>query len=244
MKTNDIIVAAFPKSGVSYLGYLLVAARAHYNRMDIRPNFFNIDWLLIDDSKMRNIPHAEIWKDGMGDFIKTHQTRDKAGAAPSAIVLIREPFATLRSYYHFRRQFAGERVTPQAFLTGPHGISAWLGWVASWTSGGASQSLHFVDYDKLMKDTNGQVASIFRALGFEDYEDGFSVQEAVDWATLDNMRLLESQFSANNPVYQNFNLEFIRPGTERAVDGFGEELRPVIDRQCKAAYEAVVSKLP
>jgi hypothetical protein len=239
MKSNDIIVAAFPKSGVSYLGYLLTTARLHHNKMTLRPNFFNIDFLLIDESKMQKTEYVNVFNDGLGCFIKTHAVRDKVNA-PSAIVLIREPFATLRSYYHFRRQFAGAKDTPRQFLEGPHGISAWLAWMASWTSGNASQSLHFVDYDRLVKDTRRELFEISEGLGAWWELD--SIGEALRWATLDNMRGLEHDFAMHNPVYQKFNLEFIRPGDSREVEGFGEGLRSVVDSRCKGVYDSVLTQ--
>ena len=240
MKTNDIYLAAFPKSGITYLAYLLTAARLHHNKMTLMPNFFNIDWLAIDESKMGKHPYADIWRDGMGNFIKTHA--DSADAV-NTIYLIREPFDTLKSYYFFRKQLNSGQ-TPQQFLDGPQGIKAWLSHIAAWApqAGAASRSLYLVDYDQLVDDPREQLDNILYGLGFE-YSDE-TIENAVRWASLPNMRLLEGHFLRHNPGYKRFNLEFVRPTDKRDVPEFGEQFRAQIDSRCASVYATVKAQLP
>ena len=68
MRTNDILVSAFPKSGITYFGFLLTAARLHHNGMALRPTMYNIDFLLIDMHKMAGQQTGSIWHDGIGDL--------------------------------------------------------------------------------------------------------------------------------------------------------------------------------
>lgn len=245
LNTNDIVVASYPKAGVSYLGWLLTAARAHANKLPIRPTFFNIDWLLIDDAQMGDRPRPVIWQDGMGDFIKTHA---EGGAVPNAknvIYLLRNPYDTIKSYYHFLRQCGNAKalaMTPRQFVDSPFGVSGWTQHVNSWVwGGGVSRSVYVVQYEKLVAKPHIELDRLLGILGFVlEIE---AIEEAIDHSDLNGMRGNEQLFAANNPAYAKFNLEFVRKTDSREVDGF-DPLRPYIESATSKAYEAVRSKLP
>ena len=240
MKTNDITFASFPKAGVSYLGYLLATARAYHNNLDIRPNFFNIDWLLVDQAQWGTTPRADIWHDGMGDFIKTHDANP--GGRRNVIYMLRHPFDTLRSYYHFTNK-QGSTLTPQQFLDSEkYGINTWLRHLTSWVVGqSAGQPVYVVQYENVLKDPEAELWDLFDAMGFQYSEE--DIDAAVAHASLDNMRRLERTYLASNPSYQRFNLEFVRPGDEREVSGF-EAFRGYVEQRTNQAYKAIVAKLP
>lgn len=219
MRTNDITITAYPKSGITYLGFLLTAARAKANGLKILPTFFNIDWLLIDSHKMAGREYAHIWNDGMGDFIKTHGVWLDV---PSVVYLLRNPYDTLRSYFHFERQ-QGKKLSIEQFLEAQ--IPQWLGHVKSWLidNRSVSQSIFLVEYEKLNAET---VQELARQLGFEWTITDYSAE---------TMRGAERSFATYNPVYRRFQLEFVRPGKTREVEGF-EEYRTLIESRCAEVY--------
>jgi hypothetical protein len=233
MKTNDIHLCAYPKSGVTYLSFLLAAARLRYNNMAMTPTFFNIDYLVIDTHKMQGRALGDVWRDGSGNFLKTHSPYLPV---PNAIFLLRNPFDTLKSYYFFRKRL-GSADTPEGFLAGPEGISGWLHHLKSWINDNklVSQSLYLVEYERLTAGPAGELRCLLQQLGFEVPED--TIDFAVEAAKIENMRRLEKEFAARNPVYRRFNLEFVREGSSRQIAEFGENLRPFIEGRTGAAYE-------
>lgn len=245
LNTNDIVVASYPKAGVSYLGWLLTAARAHANKLPIRPTFYNIDWLLIDDAQMGDRPRPVIWQDGMGDFIKTHANADAVPQAKNVIYLLRNPYDTLKSYYHFLRQCGNAKaltMTPRQFVDSSFGINAWAQHVNSWIwGGGLSRSTYVVQYEKVVENPGRELTVLFNILGTPLQED--DIEEALNCAGLPEMRWSEQHFAVHNPNYAKHNLEFVRPKDAREVDGF-DPLRPYIESATSKAYEAVRSKLP
>lgn len=243
MKTNDITIASFPKSGVSYFGYLLTTVRAIANGLPIRPNFFNIDWLLIDEGQMKGRDHADLWRDGAGNFIKTHA--DGRGDK-NVIYLLRNPVPTLKSYYYFMQHGYGYKGNPQQFLEDPkHGTAAWLRHLDSWirSSKSPSQSVMVVQYEDLVIDPAGTLNHVFYGLGLMQIDEE-SIDQAVEWSGLRNMRQLEDSFAKRNPAYQQFNLEFVRKGDQREVTGWTAQHDAFIESRCGDAYREVVAKLP
>ena len=233
MKTNDIHVCAFPKSGITHFGFLLVAARLRHNGIALMPTMYNIDFLLIDIHKMTNVSPGSIWRDGLGDLYKTH---GPLLPVPNVVYLLRNPLDTLRSYFHFRRQL-GSRDSAQDFLTGPEGIAAWITHVKSWLldNRNASQSLYVTEYESLQANPRAELRALAEQLGLEFSDD--TLDFAVRAAGIERMRAVEASFVARNPVYARFNLDFVRKNDRRKVDDMTPELVNLINAGAGPVYE-------
>jgi hypothetical protein len=239
MRTNDILVSAFPKSGITYFGFLLVAARLRHNGIALRPTLYNIDFLLIDTHKMAGQQPASIWDDGIGDLYKTH---DRFVKVPNVVYVLRDPVETMRSYFHFRRQL-GTRETVADFLAGPHGIDGWVAHVRSWLidNRAAEQSVFVTLYEYLMARPRDELRALGEQLGL-DFSDE-TLDGAVQTASLEAMRASEARFVARNPVNAQFALEFVRPAERRPVEGFTAELIDSIRARAQPIYEHVKNRL-
>ncbi len=242
MKTNDITVCAFPKSGITYLGFLLTAARLKHNGIDLRPTFYNIDWLLIDSHKMGGLfpPPLPMWRDGIGELYKTHAalTGDLATvrAPPQVIYLLRNPVDTLASYFHFRRQLGMTETLKTWLETGA--IEEWKTHVRSWLidNHNASQSLYLVHYEDLISEPIDQLRQLAHVLGLAFKDE--TLTYAAGMSDIDVMRGNEHAFSARNPVYARFNLEFVRSGEKRRLTEMTPELVELIERKTRDTYDA------
>ena len=239
MKTNDIHVCAFPKSGITFFGFLLVAARLRHNGIALLPTMYNIDFLLIDTHKMAGVASGSIWRDGVGDLYKTH---NPYFAVPNVVYLLREPVATLRSYFHFRRQL-GARETVDEFLAGPEGIAAWVRHVKSWLldNRNASQSVFVTEYERLRGDPARELRALGAQLGLEF--SAATIEFALAAAGIERMRESEAAFVERNPVYAQFELEFVRRGEQRRVDEFTPELIASIRTHAQPYYETARSRV-
>jgi len=233
MKTNDIHICAFPKSGVTYFGFLLTAVRLHHNGIALVPTMYNIDFLMIDIHKMSNVSVASIWRDGIGDLFKTH---NPFFPVPNAVYLLRDPVATLRSYFHFRRQL-GTQESAKEFLLGSEGISAWNNHVKSWLidNRNASQSLFVTEYEKVQAAPKEELRALGQQLGLE-FSDA-SLEHGLSCASLERMRASEAAFTARNPTYARFNLNFVRTEDSRTVEDITAELVNLIKAQTQQVYD-------
>lgn len=239
MRTNDVYVSAFPKSGITYLGFLLVAARLRHDGISLTPTMYNIDFLLIDTHKMQGVTPGSIWRDGVGDFYKTH---NPFLGVPNVVYLLREPVATLRSYFHFRRQL-GSSQTARDFLTGPEGIAAWMQHVKSWLidNRNPSQSIFVTLYEQLQADPGAELRAIGEQLGLTFTEETIAFAKSA--ASIERMRASEAAFTARNPVYAQFDLQFVRKADSRSVADFTPELIELIRAQAQPIYELVKTRL-
>jgi len=239
MNTNDIYVCAFPKSGITFLGFLLAGARLHHNGIPLQPTLYNIDFLLIDTNKMRNTAAAAIWNDGVGNLYKTH---NPFAPLPNVIYLLRNPVDALRSYFYFRRQL-GSPDSAHEFLTGPEGINSWVHHVKSWLLDNrtASQSLFVTEYEALTSDPKGELQALTGQLGLTLSHE--AIEYAVQAAGIQKMREMEAGFMARNPVYAQYNLDFIRKTDRRQVSEMTPELLDLIQAQALPVYESALERL-
>jgi hypothetical protein len=243
MKTNDITVCAFPRSGITYLGFLLAAARLHHNDIDLLPTFYNIDFLLVDTHKWAGIDRVQLsdfpWTDGLGQLFKTHEPRDRLLTYHNmnVIYLLRDPAAALGSYFHYRRQL-GSTDTMEQFLEGPEGIAAWNTHVKSWLidNRNPSQSLYLLEYEALRAHPAEELYALLMSLGLLVSTD--CVDHALNMARIERMRLAEQIFARHNPVYARYHLDFVRPGEQRFCDELTPDLRVRIERLTRETYDA------
>jgi hypothetical protein len=239
MKTNDIYLCAFPKSGITYLSFLLAAARLHHNRIPMVPTMYNIDYLIIDIHKMANLVPGDTWKDGFGNFFKTHNSHS---ALPNVVYMLRKPLDTLKSFYHFRRQL-GNADTVQQFLAGSEGIGPWIKHVRSWLLDNrlASQSIFVTEYETLVANPAAELEALAAQFGVEYSAE--TIAFAVKSAGIENMRRLENSFVKRNPVYKQFALNFVRKTSERTVDGFTPDMVDLVETHAAPVYAAVKARI-
>ena len=226
MRTNDITIAAYPKSGITWLSFMLVIARLRANNINLWPTFYNIDWLVIDSHKMSECDYAQIWHDGMGCFIKTHGINK---GQPNVVYLLRNPYDTLKSYADFQYKIEGQKLSEPYVL---QIASQWNNHVRSWITENrsVSQSLYLLEYEKLNLSA---VAELGCMLGLD-----WKFDESANLAGRGYMRESEEEFARHNPVYARFNLAFVSDG-KREVQGF-EAYRDLIAERCAPVYSAAL----
>lgn len=230
MKANDITICAFPKSGITYLGWLLTSARLLHNGIKLQPTFYNIDWLLQDTHKFKGAETPSIWNDGVGSFYKTHDpSRDL-----NCIYLLRNPIDTLKSYFHFRRA-TGVKETIEQFLN--QQPEAWRRHIEAslLERPDPSRSVIVVRYEDLVRAPAAMLNAIAGNLGF--MFSGETVKQAVLQSSLEEMRAAENHFSQWNPIYRRYELEFVRPQTQREVNEFTPKVIERINRICQLTYQ-------
>jgi hypothetical protein len=239
MKTNDIYLCSFPKSGVTFFSFLFAAARLRFNGIAMKPTMYNIDYLVVDTHKMAGVPTGSVWRDGFGDLYKSH---NPFFAVPNVIYVLRNPIDALRSYHHFRRQL-GATDSALQFLGGPEGAGAWIRHVRSWLLDNrtATQSIFVTQYEDLLADPRGELRALGAQLGIE-FDDA-TIEFAVEAARIERMRADEDAYARRNPVYAQFNLEFVRKGEARAAAEFTPQLIAAVEPHVMPVYEMARARI-
>lgn len=200
-RQDDLFLVEFPKSGVTWLSFLL--ANVHLLESGIRRevNFYNIHDLVPDINQTRFLAPDPLPFPGFR-VIKSHASYNPF--YQKVIYLVRHPLEVMVSYYNFQIQLGayggdfGQFIQDRTF-----GLPAWQDHVRSWFSSPANLSFVYVRYEDLLEDTPGQLERIYQQLGLRPA--GQSISQAMEKSTLSNMLRLEKEYAhGRRPHLQGF----------------------------------------
>ena len=207
---NDLFLVEFPKSGVTWLSFLIANVFLTTNKSRRRATFFNIEDLIPDVHVRRQIPLNLI--DGINfRIIKSH-----AGYTPcykKVFYLIRDPRHVMASYHTFLTGLGWYSGSLDQMLQHPRfGIDAWIAHVDGWlTKTSPSVPLVVIRYEDTVADPASQLISIFDFFGWDI--DKNVIEQAIEKSSLDNMRASEKSLNSRNPMPGAFS--FVRNGVTK-----------------------------
>jgi hypothetical protein len=194
---DDVYIVEFPKSGVTWLGFLLGNIELQLAGSREKITFFNYHKWVVD---VHQLGQSEINRHRglVHTFIKSHSKYNPFYYF--VIYLIRNPFDVMVSYYNFMLDLS-YKGTFEEFVKDPNfGILAWKAHVKSWLYGDVkAQRIHLIKYEDIMNDTHGSLISLYQNLGVELEHD--ILKKAVDCSSFDFMKTSEEIYRKFNPSY-------------------------------------------
>lgn len=194
---DDIYVVEFPKSGVTWLSFLLGNIELKIAGNKEKVTFYNHHKWIVD---IHQLMLSEINRNRGLDrtFIKSHSKYNPFYYF--VIYLMRNPFDVMVSYYNFMLDLS-YKGTFEEFVKDPNlGILAWKAHVNSWIYGDVkAQRIHVIKYEDIMDDTRSSLISLYQNLGVELEND--ILNKAIDSSSLEFMKSSEETYRKFNPSY-------------------------------------------
>jgi estrone sulfotransferase len=183
---GDIAVSSYPKSGNTYVRFLL----ANYLNPDVEITFRNIDDYIPDLHKVG----AGIRDREPPRIFKTHD--DKFFACPRVIYVFRDGRDVLTSYFHYLNgeKWANSYASVAAFLNGPERpIETWVTHIrrALEFERAFPAAIHLVKYEELVTFPARELGEIVRFCNFTLDED--RLRRAADASSFENLRASEKK---------------------------------------------------
>lgn len=236
---EDLYLVEFPKSGVTWLTFLIANVNVLLNGDRRVVTFFNINDFVPDVQVTRyaSLPHSPL--PGYRCF-KSHAPRLQQYR--KVFYLVRDPRHIMVSYWVFLNSIGWWRGTLEQLISHPEfGIAAWVDHVTGWLDGSdATVSFALIRYEDLMADTHGELKRLYGLLGMPVTD--ALLQDAVERSSIERMRELEAEFNARHPALKNF--AFVRrdpPGGARGP--LPDHLRDVIERRAGPLMERLGYRL-
>jgi hypothetical protein len=225
VRSSDIFIVGFPKSGLTWMSFLLAHALLEKRGGD-RVNFRNIDRYVPDLSHLGTgdpLFLARYWRRPAPRAFFTHSPFEPRITAASIIYLLRDPRDVMVSYYHYhRRHMAGFDLSLGEFLRQEtYFPCTWDAHVDSWLRPEREGTrIHVVRYEELRRDTPGLLRGVldFVQAAYADED----VRRAVELADFRRMQDLEKRLPPEVTIHDQREL-FVRKGK---VGGWKEELAP------------------
>ena len=205
LKHDDLFLVEFPKSGITWLSFLLTNIIQQKSDISFNINFFNYTQFIADIHYSR---HINLQKNYLPyRIIKSHSNYNPF--YNHVILLIRNPFSVMLSYYSFLTSLKLINSNFENFLKHKkYGIDNWIFHTKSWLKKNrGGHRLYLIRYEDLKKGTYNSISQLTQMLGWNISNK--IIEKAVTLSSFDEMKKLEKLYADNNPKY---NLKFVRKG--------------------------------
>jgi hypothetical protein len=228
-RPDDVFVATYPRSGTTWMQYLL--------HLLVRPEvgFDHINdacpWVerslavgSITPAALARLPSPRIFK--------THLLPQWLPQQGKFVVIVRDPADVALSYYALHRAYLGFGGTLDDFLArfvaGRVQYGSWWAHVRSWERHAGPDVLH-VRYEALRRDPAGQLRRV--AAFAELPTDDARITAAVEGASLPRMKALEERFDHATSILRERGVQ------PRSFIGRGEGAGPALSPAQRACLE-------
>ena len=236
LRPGDVFIVTFPKSGTSWLGYMIADLVTH------------------GDGTVRTLQGAEVYVPDVNDayfsdgsferpalpgpsFFRVHAPYDRR--LPRVVYIVRDPRDVLVSYFHWKRLMSEDfDATLTEFVAGEHWPTDWGTHVAGWTER-RHPALFVTSYERLKEAPEAVLRQVVDFAGLKCDES--AVRRAVAAADFERMRVAEERTYAAGELPSPFAGErFVRRGI---VGGWRDELDDESLAAIETRYGSVMKRL-
>lgn len=207
--TSDVLLASYPKSGNTWMSFLIANCIICHRQIDRTVNWFNIGEIV--QGMDRNVDLTQSGFLGETDLpriIKTHQINQ--GSYQRAILVVRDPRDVLTSHFHYTKNYNLHDLDFHEFIRSEnYGILNWVKHSKSWMRNGPGFNIYTVKYESLKDNTGVELSKVMKLLGLDVLDE--TISKAVTLSSKDNMRSLEATTRANT-INSEQAYSFVRQG--------------------------------
>lgn len=228
---EDIFLVSFPKSGNTWLRFLIASAIQQRYGLQRRVNFFSIHDIIPDVGLSTKIREQGVFGcSHLPRIIKSH-----SGYNPyyhRVLVLVRDPRDAIVSYYHYLKNYnhraVSDGMTMSQFIRDKnYGPEAWVAHTESWLNvNRAEQIIKFFRYEDLLQDTEKQLYLMLDLMGIE--ADSSTLQAAISACSKENMKQSELRHMSAGWL-KDGQSSFVRQAKANKGSALSDEDRTIIE---------------
>jgi len=208
-KHDDIYIVEFPKSGITWLSFLLSYIELSIANKDDQLTFYNHHKFIADINHIRG---SSINSHFERTYIKSHSTYNPYYYF--VIYLIRNPFDVMVSYYNFMSDHGYQKDFEDFVNDSEYGIKKWVKHVKSWHYKEIkAQRIHFLRYEDMMRAPKELLLDLYANIGFSVSKD--VIDMAIEKSSVDCMSKSEEHYSRYN---KNYSLSFVGGENKRKIE--------------------------
>jgi hypothetical protein len=206
---DDLYVVSFPKSGATWMNFLMANIHLRASGLERRPTFFNITDIIPDIHYSRDIRAGYVLPFPGYRVFKSHDVYNPY--YKKVIYIVRDPRDVMVSYFNFSVGLGAYAGDISSFVRSKDfGIETWCEHLDGWLKRSpASLRIHFIRYEDLIRDAFGTLQKMYALLGH--HLDESLLSESIDASSFKSMKSLEMEYSHGKRV-SSTNLKFMRKG--------------------------------
>jgi len=218
VRYDDIYIVSFPKSGNTWILFILANMMVEKLKLDMEVNLFNIHGFVPDVQAYRDIPID------MGYFPFKRMMKSHSGFHPQynyVLYLIRDPRSVMVSYHKFMTGLGHYEGDISGFLRDERfGVTAWVNHVNGWLANTSPATrFRIIRYEDFKANPEESLDSLGGLLGFR--RTGEELARILRKTSLQQMKELEERTASMTYTRFDKNFRFVREGK---VDGWRSEL--------------------
>ncbi|MFB2918689.1 sulfotransferase domain-containing protein [Aerosakkonema funiforme] len=228
-QAEDVFLVSYPKSGNTWLRFLIAnALKVHY-KIEREVNFFTVHDIIPSLTFSRNLRNeGPFGRTDLPRIIKSH-----SGYNPyyqRVIFMVRDPRDVLISYYHYLKSFGAipnnwtisELIRDRKF-----GTEAWNQHTKGWyVSNKEGQNIQLFYYEEFIKNPQANLDRLMDILGIKMTEE--ELQEAIKLSSKENMRKSEEAHRSTY-VIKTQETRFVRKGEAAGGKSLNEEDKKYVE---------------
>ncbi|MDJ0715936.1 MAG: sulfotransferase domain-containing protein [Prochloraceae cyanobacterium] len=238
-RMEDIFLVSFPKSGNTWLRFLIAnAIKVHYN-IQRQVNFFTIQDIIPDVNFSQNITSPGIFgRSDLPRIIKSHSAYNPY--YNRVILIVRDPRDVLISFYYYtkERNLIPDSWTISEFIRErKYGAQAWLEHTRSWyLTFKNGQTIKIFKYEDFLQEPEATLSSLMNLLGIIMTRK--SLEEAIELSSIENMKQSEIEHLSTY-IIQHQKTPFVRQG--KAIKGkiLSKTDRKFIENETRAIAQKI-----
>lgn len=231
-RSDDIYLVSFPRSGNTWLSFLIANVINEYLNLKMSVNFFNIHFFVPDIHISKDVP-VNLEFSPFRRIIKSHATTTKH--YKHIIFLTRNPQDVMISYFYFLRDLGEYDKDISSFIRDTrYGIQAWVNHTQGWLEQTSpAQRIHMFSYEDFKENTEKELRRLFNLLGYNLEEE--IIKKALEKSNLENMKRLEKETISLSIKKHKF--KFVRKGTTSNRYELSEKDKDFIKQTSETIYK-------
>ena len=207
---EDIFLVSYPKSGNTWVRFLIANALKFHFQIDREVNFFTIRDIIpgVKGKKNNFSPLGPFGIPSIPRIIKSHDSHNPY--YDRVILIVRDPRDVIISSYFYRQNYVGS-IPPETEFSSfirdkKYGVNTWTEHTKSWllNKNNSNQIIKVFWYEEFIRDTKKNLRDLIDLIGIEI--DNTALEQAINFSSKEYMRNSEikhnsTKFSDNCKNY-------------------------------------------
>lgn len=212
-RDDDIFLVSFPRSGNTWVSFMLANIMIEKLGLDVQVNLFNIHGFVPDIHQGQDIPeHTGFFP--FKRIIKSHA--EFTPDYKNIVYVMRDPRSVTVSYFHFLTKLGFVDMPIGDFVRNPSvGIEAWVRHVDGWMNRPVPGTrIRMFSYEAFLSDFAGGIRDLAFLLGFTLSDE--QIERISDRTSFAHMKDLEKSTASLANLRHDKQFAFIRQGSENS----------------------------